>query len=127
MIVDLGRFRQGDVVEIVLSPAVLPGAAPELTVTQGEATIEVVDGWTWDGVTFRALLLLGVQYPAGGTFLVSATIAGEVFEQQFEVVPGGDPGSDIVALYEHEGASQRVVLAQLRSGDIVSGTDPYVE
>jgi hypothetical protein len=125
-ITSVGRFRLGDVVPIAFVPAAAPLSAPVFIIShaEGDKVLET-PGWTWDGETFRIDVLLDNRFRTG-TFVVRGEFV-EQFELSFDVVPGGDPGSSVIATYCHEGNSRRVVLAQLKSGQLVSGVDPYLE
>ena len=65
-----------------------------------------------------------------GTYSVSTAYAiGGVPATQastFQVVAGGDSGGEIISLFEYDRPEGRYVLAQLGSGRLVQGRDPYL-
>ncbi len=127
----LPRYRLGDMVGLTFTPAALPPGSPLPTVAITDASDNPVLSrtlWTADLTTFRVDVVLDQNFEVG-IFNARWAPAGstEVLEIQFEVVPGGDPGSDVISLYSHEGVAGRSVLAQLRSGALVQGDGPYVE
>ena len=131
----LGRFRWGDTLEVVFpapSQGTLLSTSPELTVyLDGGGGVRTVPLWSWDGgQTFQANIVLSQQIPLGrltvGTVLLYTT-GSYALGQQFDVVPGGDQGSAVIAIYAHEGALGRTTLAQLRSGQLVQGKSPWIQ
>jgi len=125
---NIGRFRLGDRVPIELVPSapLSPLTVPLVNVVdQFSNPVASLSLYSDDWITFQGTLLLDQRF-SPGTFTVSWSTPAGLLSEQFTVTPGGDAGSDVIALYSHEGPGGRSILAQLRSGMLVQGDRPHV-
>lgn len=115
--VSLGRFRLGDVVNISFA---LLGQVdiPEATIS-GPTGTETRALSTRDGTLFELHEFLGPTYGTG-TYLVTVQLEAV----SFDVVAGGDPAGGVLSLYSTKNVQGWRVLAQLRSGALVTGSNP---
>lgn len=126
------RHRYGDLVPFVFAapPGTMLTPNPTLTITQDGTTIGTFPLWTWDGgATFQAWVLLNQLFALGrliGSTVLLTTTGAYQMSQVLDLVAGGDVGSTVIAVYAHEGVSGRTTLAQLRSGELVQGSDPWI-
>lgn len=127
------RYRYGDLVPFVFAapPGTMLTPNPTLTVTQNGTAVASFPLWTWDGgITFQADVLLTQVFALGrliGSTVLLTTSGAYQLQQVLDLVAGGDVGSTVISVYAHEGVSGRATLAQLRSGELVQGSDPWMD
>jgi hypothetical protein len=129
----LGRFRRGDTVSLLLALDSTPDAPPIAVVLDSDSVqilskmMPAVDGRR---TVFSLPLTVSLAF-AVGSFSVyfHIVIAGTQTLKQatFEVVPGGDSGGSVIALYSLDRTDSRCVVAQLASGVLVLGKSPTVQ
>jgi hypothetical protein len=130
---ELGRFRRGDrVVLDVTLPAVPDGPPVAVVLTPDSQVMGAYFLPIADGTHIRFALPLRVDRRYGlGTYRVSYQFQvggepGAVRDAEFSVIPGGDPGGEVIALYAVDRPEARLVLAHLDSGRLVVGRNPSI-
>jgi hypothetical protein len=126
------RHQRGTVVTLGISPGkadrlpvasvVGPGSVP-----LGTYPMPMLSG------TSAPSYQLSLRLPGGialGTYQVTFSysvggVSGSASEQ-FDVIPGGDSGGEVISLYSHDRPEARYVLAQIGAGKLVQGRNPHL-
>lgn len=132
---DLGRKQWGQVVNLrvlTINSSDQPSApdnAPVVVVTKPDSTVQFTAKMAMDGgsLAFALPILLGVDF-ALGIYGVSYTYSVGGFEQTasdtFTLIPGGDPGGNVISMMFYDRPESSYVLAQLANGRLVQGRNP---
>jgi hypothetical protein len=131
--VDLGRYRHGD---CLVLPAVLtniPDSAPIAVILN--ASSQVVASYFLSSVdstnrNFSISVQVSLAFPVGTYSVVYHVSSGgtslSLLVAYFQVVPGGNAGGDVIFLHALDRPEATFVLAQLNSGRLCVGRNPYI-
>lgn len=134
-----GRFPLGNDVPLLLltrnaaGAAVVPDAPPTLDVWSSSGKVKtlllpVLDRYGTTGL-FAFKLFLDGTYAAGlytAEYRWQASGYQGLDHDNFEVIPGGDGGGTVLALYHYERPHARFLVQELTSGALVRGRNPTV-
>ena len=130
---DLGRFRLGDFVPLLLNisqaPKSVPTATASMISSSGSQEPADIPAITSDATVFATDYRLGImslgawlirhQYlDASGALVQGANL--------INVVGGGDSSGRVISLFCFDRPEDRQILAQLESGALVSGRNPHL-
>ena len=134
-----GRFQQGQTLGMLLvttdasSTPQKPDRPPVLKIWQGatlvlSAEVPMIDRAT-DLGHFLARVFLGNSFPAASyevTFQWQVGSYAGMQTDNFDVVPGGSPDGNIMAMYFYRRPHANFVIQSLESGRIIEGRNPVV-
>jgi hypothetical protein len=128
----LGRFRRGDPIVVTIESPDVPDKAPFLIVFDADMNVISSLDMAMFGPTrtrFRATYVPGTEADLGEHrlycgFYVSGVAS--LIDRRFELVAGGDSGGHVMALHATDRPEGRTVIAQLASGRLAVGRNPYI-
>jgi hypothetical protein len=129
---DIGRLRRGDRVTLFVATVAVPDAAPVAVVLDpsGAAVLaQELPSWRRSRTRFCAPLRIDRRFELGRyTVAYRYTVGGLPVSAQdtFDVVPGGDSGGEVIALYVLDRTKSRLVIAQLGCGRLARGQNPTI-
>lgn len=123
--INMGRYRQGDLLVLTYEPGGIPSSPPMAYLFGSGGLVATEELWTRDRATYVLDELLGRLYPIG-YYLVTITSSLGTARYIFQVVPGGDPEGNVVAMHHQKSVNGWTVVAQLASGRLVKGKNPKV-
>ncbi len=128
---ELGRYRRGDKVVIGTILPGIPDSAPIAVIISpdsqviGAYELPISDATR---VSFSLPVQVNLAF-AFGTYRVSYQFtigghAGVVKDAEFQVIPGGDSGGEVISMLAFDRPEARFLIAQLNSGRLVVGRNP---
>ena len=129
----MSRYQRGSVVLLAVNPASKTDRLPVATITTPSGTTLAVVPIPLSPGSGPLTYVARFRLPAGlalGTYGVSISyaIAGTqtTSSASFDLAPGGDSGGEIISMFGYDRPEGRYVLAQLGSGRLVQGLNPYL-
>ena len=130
---NLGRYRRGDWVTLAFTLTQIPDTIPvAIILDSNSATIAtlIMPAACANRLTYSRPVQISLAYAVGNfSVFYHYVVSGTPTLQQatFEVVPGGDSGGAVIAIYSLDRPEVRSIVAQLDSGVLVLGRSPTVK
>jgi hypothetical protein len=134
----IGRFQLGQIVPLLLvtknaagTPTV-PNAPPTIKVWAPNGTevlgaaIPMIDRYVQTGI-FQGRVFLSALFAAGlyvVTYYYQVGSYQGLATDNFEIMPGGDPDGNVMAMYFYRQPQADFIVQSLDSGKIVQGRNP---